>query len=178
MSNINYHLQHKRETPYNSITKSAMIGLILLFLTPLIVISILLGVIYSAFVEIYLRLKFLAVVVSQKKFVLFIYSDSPVWKSYIENNILAQIQNQSIILNWSNRNKWSKLSWTVQSFKYWGGEKNFNPLAIVFCNFTKIKVFRFYTAFHDYKHGKVDSLQKIESQFLGLVKSKTRPELR
>src|SRR5438552_18218208 len=40
------------------------------------------------------------------KRVLFVYSNSPVWQSYIENNILPRLPRGSVVLNWSERRRW------------------------------------------------------------------------
>jgi len=124
-----------------------------------------------------LRLKFRNAAIKQDKFIIFVYSDSPNWKYYIEENILPQIQDHTILLNWSNRNQWDKTSWVVKAFQHWGGKENFNPLAIVFCNLFKVRVIRFYNAFYDLKRGKVIPLQKAETQLLDLMKAskKTKP---
>ena len=108
-----------------------------------------------------------------QKFILFVYSDSPNWKSYIERNILPQIQDHAVILNWSERNQWDKTSWPVQVFEHWGGQKNFNPLAVVFCGLTQVRVIRFYRAFLDFKHGKEALLRQAESQLLELTRLET-----
>lgn len=52
-----------------------------------------------------LRLELRKASISQNRFILFVYSDSPNWKSYIERSILPQIQDYAIVLNWSERNR-------------------------------------------------------------------------
>ncbi len=118
-----------------------------------------------------LRVKFHEAAVTQKKFIIFVYSNSPIWKSYLEENIIPKIQDHAIILNWSNRNHWDQNDWTVRSFHHWGGREDFNPLAIIFCHFLNVRVIRFYRAFHDFKHGKVISLHEAEAQLLDLSKA-------
>ena len=93
--------------------------------------------------------------------VLFVYSNSPVWKDYIENEILPRIQNQSIILNWSERKTW-KTSLSVLAFQYFGKDRNFNPIAIVFRPFHLVKTYRFYEAFKDFKHGRPRKVEEIK----------------
>jgi hypothetical protein len=108
------------------------------------------------------------------KFILLVYSDSPDWKSYIENNWLRIIRPYSIVLNWSERKNWNYWSWPVQGFKHWGGGKNFNPMAIIFAGGFKIKVIRFFEAFKDYKHGKEEPLRTAETQLFELVKARLK----
>ena len=115
----------------------------------------------------------------KNKYLLFVYSESPVWKEYIETNILPRISELGIILNWSERSKWAWNSnkFEVKVFKYWAnvslfkknGKKElqgyeYNPIAIVFTPGNKVKVFRFWKAFKDYKHGKTIPLKKVENE--------------
>lgn len=102
--------------------------------------------------------------------ILFVYSDSPSWLSYIEQEILPRIRETAVILNWSERQQW-KNSLAVLAFKFYGGNQNFNPMAIVFRSFRFHKIFRFYEAFKDFKHGKTESLEKIRMDFFKLLKS-------
>jgi hypothetical protein len=157
--------ERKQENPIKTVFFLALIVLIYIVALPFLIPKIIKGI--------FLRLKFHQVAVTQDKFIIFVYSNSPNWKLYIEENILPHIQNHAIILNWSDRNQWHKTDWTVQSFHHWGGQVNFNPLAIVFCNLGDVRVIRFYRAFRDLKHGKVISLQKAEAQLLDSIKAKT-----
>jgi len=101
--------------------------------------------------------------------ILFVYSNSPVWSSYIEREILPYISETAVILNWSERKQW-KNSLAVLAFKFYGGSQNFNPLAIVFRPFRFHKVFRFYQAFKDFKHGKTEKLKEIRMDFFRSIK--------
>jgi protein-S-isoprenylcysteine O-methyltransferase Ste14 len=101
---------------------------------------------------------------------LFVYSESPVWEDYICQNIIPKIEARSIILNWSQRKSWRRMrSLSVLVFDYFGGVREFNPMAIVFRPFRRPKTFRFYQAFKDYKHEKSQPLKKLEREFFGLL---------
>ena len=100
---------------------------------------------------------------------LFVHSNSPVWQDHIQKEILPRIPQQSIILNWSERKKW-RPSLAAMVFHHFGGHRNFNPLGIVVKPFRRAKVFRFHEAFEDFKHGKPDALNKIESEFFTALK--------
>ncbi len=136
--------------------------LLLLILSPFILLWVLV-------MEIPLRLIFLSKVLSTRKFILFVYSDSPIWKQYLEDNILPRIREHAFLLNWSERGQWDRKDWKVWAFRHWGGRRDFNPLAIMYCNFFKVKTIRFYRPFQDYKHGKEHSLHQAESQLFDLV---------
>jgi hypothetical protein len=120
--------------------------------------------------EFYLRLMFHRIWASQGRFVLFVYSNSPNWKNYIESHVLPPIRDYAIVLNWSERSQWKgRLSWPVQAFRHWGGSKDFNPLAIVYCGPTMIRTIRFFQALRAFKHGDEASLRQAEAQLMELV---------
>ena len=100
--------------------------------------------------------------------ILYVYSDSPHWQEYIEENILPRLAGRSIVLNWSERKKWT---WGLSTlvFHHFGGYRNFNPIAILFRPFRPAKIFRFFRPFRDLKHGKPDALHKMEAQFFTLL---------
>ena len=100
-----------------------------------------------------------------KRHTLFVYSNSPIWKDYIEREILPYIQDRAVILNWSERRRW-KLSLAVLAFQYFGGQRNFNPMAIVLPPFRFAKTYRFYEAFQEFKHGNLNKVEQLKSNFL------------
>ena len=54
--------------------------------------------------------------------VLFVYSNSPNWEAYIEENILPRIRDRAVILNWSERKLWpQRCPWEARAFRYWAG---------------------------------------------------------
>jgi len=98
--------------------------------------------------------------------VLFVYSDSPNWKEHVEANILPQLPPNSVVLNWSHRLSWNRLSVSVILFRGFAGSKEFNPIGLVFERFSIVKQYRFWQAFRDAKHGRSEALQLIERRFL------------
>lgn len=100
------------------------------------------------------------------KDILFVHSDSPVWRDYIEQQILPVIQERAVVLNWSQRStpQWGP-SLAVAVFQHFGGAREFNPMGIVFLPFRRAKVFRFHAAFRDYKHGKPEKLLALQREF-------------
>lgn len=95
---------------------------------------------------------------------IFVYSDSPTWKEYIETEILPNLQDRAVILNWSERRNW-KYSLAVLAFRYFGGYRNFNPIALVFRPFRFLKAFRFFEAFKEYKRGNPENVQRLKKDF-------------
>jgi hypothetical protein len=130
---------------------------LLLVLSPIVVVTVLLYLVWGAVL-------YLAIWLTRKKpFIIFVYSDSPIWKDYVEKEILPQIQDRAVILNWSERRKW-KSSLAVLAFRYFGGYRNFNPIAMVFRPFRTVKTFRFLEAFKDFKHGDRKKVEEIKSE--------------
>jgi hypothetical protein len=99
------------------------------------------------------------------KSVLFVHSDSPVWRDCLDANVLNRLDERAVILNWSERRRW-RLNLSVLAFWYFGGRRAFNPLGIVFRLFRLPRVFRFYEPFRDFKHGKTDAVEKMTREFL------------
>ena len=104
--------------------------------------------------------------------VLFAYSESPNWQTYIEENILPRIRDRSIVLNWSERKLWSSTSpWEARFYRRFSGDREFNPLALVFSQRGRIRSVRFYRAFLDFKHGKESALREAEAELFALLEA-------
>ena len=104
---------------------------------------------------------------SQGRFILFVYSESPNWQSFIEANILPRIRDSAVVLNWSQRRTWSsECPWEARFFQRFSGERT---LALVFGRRGRITKIRFHQAFLDHKHGNTTSLERAEAQLYGLA---------
>lgn len=98
------------------------------------------------------------------RFVLFVYSDSPNWKHYVESNILPRIEGHAVTLNWSRRGEWERTHpFEARIFRRWAGEREFNPLALVIRPGRRVKALRFWRAFGDFKHGRGRALAEAQS---------------
>ena len=98
--------------------------------------------------------------------VIFVYSDSPNWKDYIETNILPRLPANTVVLKWSRRVIWPRFNLSVSLFRCFAGERDFNPIGLVFERFDLVKRYRFRQPFLDRKHGRLDPLQHLETEFL------------
>ncbi len=104
------------------------------------------------------------------KRILFVYSESPNWKPYVEKTILPKLETHVVTLNWSLRSEWRKtMPLEAKIFRHWGGDKEFNPIAIVLPKKGKVAVIRFWQAFKDARHGKEQTLRKAEAELYGLL---------
>jgi hypothetical protein len=151
----------RRENPIKTALMLLLLLAICIVALPFLVLQYLWGI--------YLRVRFWRIARHEGKFVLLVYSDSPNWKSYVEQSILPRVQDHAIILNWSERARWDNGSWAVQAFQHWGGHADFNPLGVVFCGIARVRVFRFYRAFLEHKRGNAVPLQQVENSFFEAV---------
>jgi hypothetical protein len=103
---------------------------------------------------------------SRGKHLLLVYSDSPHWHDYIEDNIIPRLPNSTVVLNWSQRRTWHWYSLPVMAFRHFGGTREFNPMVVAFRPFRRTKTFRFWQPFKDYKHGKPQALEELERTML------------
>lgn len=95
--------------------------------------------------------------------VLFVYSDSPNWKEYIEQQFLPRLPQNAVVLNWSHRKQWPCFSPAVLLFRAFAGDQEFNPIALVFARFRFVEQFRFWQPFRHAKHGKDEPLKMVQA---------------
>jgi hypothetical protein len=143
----------------------ALIVLLAITLSPFVIMVVLFYLLWGAFL-------YLAIWLTWKKpRVLFVYSNSPIWKEYIETEILPYIQNRAMILNWSERRNW-KPSLAVLAFRYFGGDRNFNPIGMVFRPLRFVKTYRFFKAFKEFKHGNPKQVEEIKQELFEVLRLK------
>ena len=109
---------------------------------------------------------------SRGKDLLIVYSASPHWQAYIDHNWVSRWRDRVVVLNrsapdWKARPEtalWRRLT----------GPTNHTPVAIIVPVHGTPTLVRFYSAFRDFKHGKVAALhaqeQALERALLGSVR--------
>jgi hypothetical protein len=119
--------------------------------------------------------RFRATWLPQGKDLLLVYSNSPHWQRYIEDNWLPQWGERAVVLNWSERQTW-RHSRTPEAalFLAFAGDREFNPLAIFVSDSGEVRVVRFWRAFRDFKHGKDRSLRLAEAELESALASAGR----
>jgi len=101
----------------------------------------------------------------QGKRLLLVYSNSPNWQTYVEENWLPRLESIAVVLNWSERSTWAERhAFEADIFRMWAGEREFNPVAIIIPADGRVRVIRFWQAFRDYKHGKDRILRAAEAE--------------
>jgi hypothetical protein len=137
---------------------------LLIVVSPLIVVVLFVIVIVRVTFSVILHLMVWVWWLPRGQDVLFVYSDSPIWQDYIQVEILPSIRHRAVVLNWSERKKWS-LGLARVVFSHFGGTREFNPLAVVFRPLKRSQVFRFWQPFRDWKHGRGERLRQIQADF-------------
>lgn len=134
-----------------------LLALLLLFLAPILLVTALIYLLWGILLYAVIWLT------RRKPFVVFVYSNSPNWKDYLEEEILPYLPVHTVILNWSERRTW-KISLAVLAFRYFGEHRNFNPMAIVIQPFHFVKTYRFFEAFKDVKYGNNNQVENLKKQ--------------
>ena len=107
------------------------------------------------------------------KDLLIVYSASPHWQNYIEQNWLSRWEARAISLNRSDPN-WENSS-SANLWRRLAGSSEHTPVAIVVPANGNPQVIRFYHAFRDHKHGKPLALQQKERELETALESSTGP---
>ena len=102
------------------------------------------------------------------RYVLLVYSDSPIWRDYVQDEILPRLGDCAVVLNWSERRQWRQ-TLAVLAFHYFGGNREFNPLAVVFRPCRIARRFRFYQPFREFKQGKTEAVEKMQQELFDMV---------
>jgi hypothetical protein len=150
---------------------------LLIVASPVIIAFVLIGLIIHSAMGLGLHLAVWCWWLPHGRDTLIVYSDRPVWRLHIETEILPAVASRSIVLNWSERTRW-RLSLATAVFRYFGGAREFNPLAIVFRPFRPARVFRFWQPFREWKHGKREALQRLEDDLFAYLEIRRERRLR
>jgi hypothetical protein len=126
-------------------------------LIPLILLIVILNFLHRSMVYLLVWLLWLP----RGKDVLFVSSDSSVWQQYMETQILPFVETRAIVLNWSERKKWSWWSLERRVFRVFGGRYNFNPMVVLFRPFRRARIFRFFLALEEWKHGHTEKVDRL-----------------
>jgi hypothetical protein len=100
------------------------------------------------------------------KDVLFVSSESTVWKEYMETQILPLVRNRATVLNWSERNKWPKWSFAVRVFRTFGRSRDHTPMVVIFRPFRRARILRFLPAFKDFKQGHTENVEQLRRELM------------
>lgn len=137
---------------------------LLVVLLPLVVVAGALWLVIAVLLQLVVWLTWCP----RSRYVLVVYSNSPVWREYFEQNVLPAVGSRGVVLNWSDRKQWS-YSLPVALFRFFAGTRDFNPLAIVFEPLAWPRRFRFFGPFKAFKHGRPEEVEGMRLQLLALL---------
>ena len=137
-------------------------------LAPLLLVVVLVAVLAYAIFTVSLHVAIWTWWCLRGRDVLFVYSDSPIWRGYIDDRIIPLLGERAVVLNWSQRKQW-RPSLARLAFGHFGGSREFNPLAVVFRPFRRTRTFRFWQPFRDFTHGHPEALHAMERDLFGLI---------
>jgi hypothetical protein len=121
---------------------------VFILLVPIVIAVLVL----SALQSLALYLLVWATWITRGKDILLVYSDSPHWKEYIEEEILPRIRNRTVVLNWSERQNWfGRFTLAPMLFRHFGGHKEFNPIFIHFRLLRLHRAYRFLEPFRRWR---------------------------
>jgi len=105
---------------------------------------------------------------SRGQYALVVYSNSPIWQEYFEQQVIPALGSRGIVLNWSERRRWP-YSLSVVLFSFFGGTRNFNPFAMIFQPLAWSREFRFYAPFQAFKRGRPQEVDELSREFFELL---------
>ena len=144
------------------VAKFAFIVLLLPLILPLAIVGLVLHFLNKVVVYLLVWLCWLP----KGKDVLYVSSDSPIWKEYMETEVLPLVAERAIVLSWSARSKWSNWSFAVRVFRTFGRGRDFNPMVVLFRPFRSARIFRFLPAFQERKHGNSTSVEQLRRDLM------------
>ncbi len=82
----------------------------------------------------------------------------------MKDQILPLVRERAALLNWSERKTWQKWSLPVRVFHTYAGGRDFNPMVILFRPFPRTKSIRFFPAFREWKHSKIEAVEQLRDE--------------
>jgi hypothetical protein len=155
-------MRREKQPLSRRIAKAAFLVVLLPFIIPLAVAALTLYWLHQLVLYTLIWLLWLP----RGKDVLLIYSDSPIWHDYMTTQVLPLVQKRAVILNWSERSRWRKWSFSVHVFRSIGGHEQFNPMVAVFRPFRRAEIFRFWSAFMDWKRGYTEPVERLRKDLI------------
>ncbi len=140
--------------------QAILIVALLPFVLPLALFAIANHLVYRAL----LYLLVWALWLPKGKDILFVYSDSPIWHEYMATQVLPLVRDRCVVLNWSERKKWSRWSLGVAVFHHFGGAGDFNPFVVLFQPLRAARISRFWSAFKDWKRGYKEPVDRLRQE--------------
>jgi hypothetical protein len=155
-------MSRELESTGRKVAKFALIALLLPIILPLAIVGLVLHFLNKVVVYLLVWVWWLP----KGKDVLYVSSDSPIWKEYMETEVFPLVAKRAMVLSWSARSKWPTWSFAVRVFRTFGGGRDFNPMVVLFRPFRRARIFRFLPAFQERKHGDSGSIEQLRRDLM------------
>jgi hypothetical protein len=155
-------MSREPESTGRKVARLALIALLLPIILPLAIVGLGLHFLNKVVVYLLVWVWWLP----KGKDVLYVSSDSPIWKEYMESEVFPLLAERAIVLSWSARSKWPKWSFAVRVFRTFGSGRDFNPVVVLFRPFRRARIFRFLPAFQERKHGNSASVEQLRRDLM------------
>jgi hypothetical protein len=142
--------------------QAALVLVLLPFVLPLALLALTSHVLYRTLLYVLVW----ALWLPKGKDVLLVYSDSPIWHEYMTTQVLPVVGERAVVLNWSERKRWSQWSLAPAIFHHFGGAGDFNPLVVLFKPLRRANIYRFWSAFKDLKRGHQEPLERLTQELV------------
>lgn len=151
----------------HSLPRQLVTGLVVILISPFLIVYVPVYLLVSFAYGLALHVAIWIGWCTRGKYMLIVYSNSPVWQPYFASQVLPALEGRAVVLNWSERATWRTWSLAVLALRYFGGNLNFNPMVIVFRPGRFRRVFRFWGPFRDFKHGKPQEVERMKNELMG-----------
>jgi hypothetical protein len=158
-------MSREPELTGRKVARFALIALLLPIILPLAIVGLVLHFLNKVVVYLLVWVWWLP----KGKDVLYVSSDSPIWKEYMETEVFPLVAERAIVLSWSARSKWPKWSFAVRVFRTFGRGRDFNPMVVLFRPFRRARIFRFLPAFQERKHGNSASVEQLRRDLIQVL---------
>ena len=155
-------MSREPESTGRRVLRFALIVLLVPIILPLAVLGLVLSVLNKVVVYLLVWVWWLP----RGKDVLYVSSDSPIWKEYMEAEVFPLVAERAVVLSWSARSKWPTWSIAVRVFRTFGRGRDFNPMVVLFRPFRRATVFRFLPAFYERKQGNSASVEQLRRDLM------------
>lgn len=145
------------------ILMAPLIALVLLLAIPFVLVALICWCVSSAVVCVAVSVHWIPIGVS----FLIIYSESPQWKSYFEEEVVPAFGPAARVVNLSRdggSRKWWHLDWWV--YRHCAGFRNRFPIVFHFSRFGRWTTIRFHDAFMQSKKGETAALDQAKANLL------------
>src|SRR5437868_12658534 len=103
------------------LSRTALQAAFIIVLLPLTIALAILSLILLALHRIFLYMLVWLLWLPRGKDVLFVFSDSSVWRDYMAQQVLPLVHERAVVVNWSERSKWPKLWFPAHVLRTFGG---------------------------------------------------------